>query len=148
MTGDTHSVWVYYTLDDSDDARLAEECTQQCGVTRSHLVRCAIMKVGVDDLDRAPLDVRHAPHVAGTQSDTDHADSRKRNRSGVRLTRAEYEVLCRSAIRSGISRSERVRSQIGTMLDEEHEHVLELATTMNPLLLDQYAHLMLKQLAM
>lgn len=141
----THDMQVGYWLDETTLARLDELC-ERFGVTRSHMVRCAVVSVGVDALDAEPLDVEDAPRVGRRAAG--HAAGVGLARCMLRLTRAEYEVLCRSAVREGVSRAERIRRQVALMLERMDETTLRgFAESLNAMTVDRYARMLLDDLA-
>ncbi len=140
-----HDMQVGYWLDKTTLTQLDELC-ERLGVTRSHMVRCAVVSVGADDLDPEPIDVQDAPRAG--RRPTGHATSVGLERCMLRLTRAEYEVLCRTAIQDGVSRAERIRHVVVSMLDRMDEVTLRgFADTLNSMILDRYSHRLLNELA-
>lgn len=139
----THDMQAGYWLDDDTLTRLDELC-EQLNVTRSHMVRCAVMNVDASELDPEPLDVDDAPRI--DRRPAGHAAGTGLARCMLRLTRAEYEVLCRTAVKNGIPRAERIRKQVNSLLDKDERTVAGLVDSMNSLTGDRRARTLLRGL--
>lgn len=139
----THDMQAGYWLDDDTLTRLDELC-EQLNVTRSHMVRCAVMNVDASELDPEPLDVDDAPRI--DRRPAGHAAGTGLARCMLRLTRAEYEVLCRTAVKDGIPRAERIRKQVNSLLDKDERTVAGLVDSMNSLTGDRRARTLLRGL--
>lgn len=139
----THDMQVEYWLDDDTLTRLDELC-EQLNVTRSHMVRCAVMNVDASELDPEPIDVDDAPRI--DRRPAGHAAGTGLARCMLRLTRAEYEVLCRTAVKEGKSRAERIRHQVALMLDKDEPTIAGLSDSMNILTADRHARTLLRRL--
>lgn len=139
----THDIQAGYWLDETTLTRLDELC-EQLNVTRSHMVRCAVMNVDASDLDPEPINVDDAPRI--DRHPTGHAAGTGLARCMLRLTRAEYEVLCRTAVKDGIPRAERIRKQVNSLLDKDERTVAGLVDSMNSLTGDRRARTLLRGL--
>ncbi|OZG59895.1 hypothetical protein BLEM_2070 [Bifidobacterium lemurum] len=125
---------------DEETRRQVIETSKENGASVSLFIRTALLPGGHDELDPSPtIDFSKIPLIYDGRA----KDKPLKSKLGFTLTENEYEVMCRAAMKRGMSRAEYVRMRLSVFLEYEQ---MDSALAFSNKELDQFAANLLKEL--